>query len=84
LQSARDRPAIRTQIAIASPIKNNTKPITAKIQPRNSGGNSSPGFAVPCRAANMKIVPTVVYSSGEKGEERGQAGDNVMKNREQP
>jgi hypothetical protein len=48
------------QIAIAIPTMNNTKPITAKIQPRNSGGNSSPGFAVPCRAANMNTVPIVV------------------------
>ena len=60
LQSASDRPVIRIQIAIAIPIKNNTEPSTAKIQPRNSGGKSSPGFAVPCRAANMKIAPIVV------------------------
>jgi hypothetical protein len=47
-------------MAIASPIKNNTEPIIAKIQSRNSGGSSSPGFAMPCLAANMKIVPIVV------------------------
>jgi hypothetical protein len=47
-------------MAIVSPIKNNTEPIIAKIQSRNSGGSSSPGFAVPCLAANMKIVPIVV------------------------
>ena len=37
-----------------------SKPTAAKIQPRNSGGRSSPGFAVPCRAANIKMAPTVV------------------------
>jgi hypothetical protein len=51
---------MRIKIAIAIPVTNNTKPSTAKIQPRNLGGNSSPGFAVPCLAANMKVTPTAV------------------------
>jgi len=33
----KDRPAVRIKIAIAIPITNNTNPITAKIQSRNSG-----------------------------------------------
>jgi hypothetical protein len=53
-------PAIRIQIAIASPIKNNTEPITAKIQPRNSGGSSSPGFRCAVLCGEYEIVPIVV------------------------
>ena len=70
------------QIAIAIPSKNNSEPITIKIQPRNSGGYSSPGFGVPCRAANMKMTPTAVKERG-KSEERSDASDNVMKNRQE-
>ena len=38
------------QIAIPIPTRNKNEPITAKIQPINSGGSSWPGFAVPWRA----------------------------------
>jgi hypothetical protein len=33
--------AIKIQIAIAIPTKNKNEPTPTKIQPRNSGGNSS-------------------------------------------
>src|SRR5207249_9612463 len=66
LQWERHRPAIKMQIAIAIPSKNKNEPSPTKIQPRNSGGNSSPGFGVSCRAMDMKIAPIMVYSSGNK------------------
>ena len=55
-----DARAIVAYLRTVKPIKNKTEPIAAKIQPRNSGGSSSPGFTVPCFAANMKIAPIVV------------------------
>jgi hypothetical protein len=61
-----DRPEIKIQIAITIPIKNQAEPIRAKIQPRNSGGSSSPGFAVPRLAANTKMAPIVVEVSAKK------------------
>jgi len=47
------------QIAIAIPSKNKSNPAAMKIQPRNSGGNSSSGLGVPCRETKTKIPPIV-------------------------
>jgi hypothetical protein len=53
-----------------------------KIQPKNSGGGSPVCFGLGCCAAQMKSAPHASVDQREKGKERSQTGDDVMKDRQ--
>ena len=75
-------PAIKMQIAIAIPSRNKNEPITAKIQPINSGGEFFAWFWGAVARDKYKNGSNCSVKQRKERKERGQTAYDVMKDRQ--